>query len=125
MRFFSTAEAMAGHGLSYVKILCSIENVRAVRRKMHFFCESKNLVEYYRTQTGISYPILFNPGGGAVALTGFASRDSFYKYVIHAGADARSTNKKRKRPEKTEERDHGPDGHFAAHDHQCAGPNDD
>jgi glycosyltransferase involved in cell wall biosynthesis len=61
MRFFSTAEAMTGHGLSYVKILRSIENMRVVRQKMHFFCESKNLVEYYRTRIGCLYPILFNP----------------------------------------------------------------
>ena len=61
MRLFSTAEAMDGHGLSYVKILRSIKNVSAVRQKMHFFCESKNLVEYYQARVGELYPILFNP----------------------------------------------------------------
>ncbi len=39
-----------------------------------------------------------------MALTGFASRYSFYKYVVHAGADALSTDKKGKRPKKTEGR---------------------
>ncbi len=33
-----------------------------------------------------------------MALTGFASRYSFYKYVVHAGAGALSTDKKGKRP---------------------------
>ena len=37
-----------------------------------------------------------------IALTGFASRYSFYKYVVHAGSDALSTDKKGKRPKKTE-----------------------
>ena len=39
-----------------------------------------------------------------MALTGFVSRYSFYKYVVHAGADALSTDKKGKRPKKTEGR---------------------
>ena len=38
-----------------------------------------------------------------MALTGFASRYSFYKYVVHAGSDALSTDKKGKRPKTTEE----------------------
>ena len=37
-----------------------------------------------------------------MALTGFASRYSFYKYVVHAGSDALSTDKKGTRPKKTE-----------------------
>jgi len=37
-----------------------------------------------------------------MALTGFASRYSFYKYVVHAGSDALSTDRKGKRPKKTE-----------------------
>jgi glycosyltransferase involved in cell wall biosynthesis len=68
MRLFSTAEAMAGHKLSYVKILRSIEGVRTVRRKMHFFCESKNLVEYYKEQVGCAYPLLFNPEHPSLAV---------------------------------------------------------
>ena len=40
-----------------------------------------------------------------MALTGFASRYSFYKYVVHAGSDALSTDKKGKRPKKTEGRE--------------------
>ena len=40
-----------------------------------------------------------------MALTGFASRYSFYKYVVNAGSDARSTDKKGKRPNKTEGRE--------------------
>jgi glycosyltransferase involved in cell wall biosynthesis len=61
MRFFSTAEAMAGHKLSYVKILKSIEAVHLLREKMHFFCESKNLIDYYEEATGRRYPLLLNP----------------------------------------------------------------
>ena len=68
MRLFSTAEAMAGHKLSYVKILRSIEGVRIVRRRMHFFCESKNLVEYYKGQVGCTYPLLFNPEHPSLAV---------------------------------------------------------
>ena len=41
----------------------------------------------------------------SMALTGFASRYSFYKYVIHAEADALSIDKKGKRPKKTEGRE--------------------
>jgi len=37
--------------------------------------------------------------------TGFASRYSFYKYVVHAGADTLSAGKKGKRPNKTERRE--------------------
>ncbi len=33
----------------------------------------------------------------SMALTGFASRYSFYKYVVHAGSDALSTDKKGKK----------------------------
>jgi transcriptional regulator GlxA family with amidase domain len=40
-----------------------------------------------------------------MALTGFASRYSFYKYVVHKGSDALSTDKKGKRPKKTERRE--------------------
>ena len=40
-----------------------------------------------------------------MTLTGFASRYSFYKYVVHEGSDALSTDKKGKRPNKTEGRD--------------------
>ena len=40
-----------------------------------------------------------------MTLTGFASRYSFYKYVVHAGSDALSTDKKGKRPTKTEGRE--------------------
>lgn len=61
MRFFSTAEAMTGHELSYVKILKSIEAVHLVREKMHFFCESENLIDYYEEATGRRYPLLLNP----------------------------------------------------------------
>jgi glycosyltransferase involved in cell wall biosynthesis len=61
MRFFSTAEAMRGHKLSYVSILKSIASVAAVRRKMQFFCESLNLQDYYESQIGIPFPLLFNP----------------------------------------------------------------
>ena len=39
-----------------------------------------------------------------MALTGFASRYSFYKYVVHAESDAHSTDRKGKRPKKTEGR---------------------
>jgi glycosyltransferase involved in cell wall biosynthesis len=61
MRFFSTAEAMAGHNLSYTKILKSIEAVQTVRDKMHFFCESENLISYYEKAIGHRYPLLLNP----------------------------------------------------------------
>jgi glycosyltransferase involved in cell wall biosynthesis len=61
MRFFSTAEAMAGHKLSYKKILQSIEAVEMLRRKMHFFCESENLISYYEKAIGRRYPLLLNP----------------------------------------------------------------
>lgn len=61
MRFFSTAEAMAGHKLSYTKILRSIESVEILRRKMHFFCESENLIAYYDKAIGRRYPLLLNP----------------------------------------------------------------
>jgi glycosyltransferase involved in cell wall biosynthesis len=61
MRFFSTSEAMRGHKLSYTKILKSIESVEIVRRKMHFFCESENLVSYYEKAIGRRYPLLLNP----------------------------------------------------------------
>jgi glycosyltransferase involved in cell wall biosynthesis len=61
MRFFSTAEAMSGHKLSYRKILQSIESVEIVRQKMHFFCESENLISYYEETTGRRYPLLLNP----------------------------------------------------------------
>ena len=37
-----------------------------------------------------------------MTLTGFASRYSFYKYVVHAGSDALSTDQKGRRPKKTE-----------------------
>jgi len=37
-----------------------------------------------------------------MALTGFASRYSFYKYVVHAGSDALSTDKQGKRPKTSE-----------------------
>src|SRR6202140_5139583 len=40
-----------------------------------------------------------------MALTGFASRYSFYKYVVHAESDAHSTDRKGKRPKKTEGRE--------------------
>ena len=40
-----------------------------------------------------------------MALTGFASRYSFYKYVVHAGSDALSTDKKEKRQNKTKRRE--------------------
>ena len=38
----------------------------------------------------------------SMALTGFASRYSFYKYVVHAGLDGLSTDTKGKRPKTTE-----------------------
>src|SRR5438132_13602078 len=41
----------------------------------------------------------------SMALTGFASRYSFYKYVVHAGSDALSTDKKEKRQNKTKRRE--------------------
>jgi glycosyltransferase involved in cell wall biosynthesis len=68
LRFFSTAEAMAGHKLSYTKVLRSILAVRAVREKMTFFCESANLVAYYKQATGIEFPLLFNPEHPALGL---------------------------------------------------------
>lgn len=74
MRFFSTAEAMAGHRLSYIKILRSIESVAIVRRKMHFFCESVNLVDYYEQRAGKRFPLLFNPESPSLALV----RDSLW-----------------------------------------------
>ena len=61
MRFFSTAEAMAGHKLSYTKILKSIVSVAAVRERMQFFSESENLVDYYERAVGVRFPQLFNP----------------------------------------------------------------
>lgn len=72
MRFFSTAEAMRGHKLSYVRILRSIMAVRAVRERMRFFCESRNLVAYYEEQVGVRFPLLFNPEHPGLAL----ARDS-------------------------------------------------
>lgn len=60
-RFFSTAEAMAGHKLSYVKILKSILATRSISSRMHFFCESENLITYYAQNTGAEFPLLLNP----------------------------------------------------------------
>jgi hypothetical protein len=68
MRFFSTAEAMKGHKLSYTRILKSIEAVEVVRHKMHFFCESENLIAYYEKEVGRRYPLLFNPEHPSLAL---------------------------------------------------------
>jgi len=68
MRFFSTAEAMAGHKLSYTRILRSIESMKLVRRKMHFFCESENLISYYEQAVGRRYPLLLNPEHPSLAL---------------------------------------------------------
>jgi glycosyltransferase involved in cell wall biosynthesis len=67
MRFFSSSEAMAGHKLSYSKILRSIEAVQAVRNRMHFFCESENLIKYYEDAVGRRFPLLFNPEHPALA----------------------------------------------------------
>ncbi|WBO60417.1 glycosyltransferase [Acidocella sp. MX-AZ03] len=61
MRFFSTAEAMGGHRLSYVKILRSILAVSFLRNRMSFFTESRNLLSYYLKETGGEFPLLFNP----------------------------------------------------------------
>lgn len=83
MRFFSTAEAMTGHGLSYTKILRSIGSVEAVSRRMHFFCESKNLIEYYRARTDTLYPILFNPVHPSAAVV----RDSAWRDSNLGGED--------------------------------------
>lgn len=60
-RFFSTAEAMRGHALSYVKILRSILATRSVRERMTFFVESVNLQAYYLDEVGERFEILFNP----------------------------------------------------------------
>ncbi len=68
LRLFSTAEAMAGHKLSYTKILKSILSVGVVRARMHFFCESRNLIEYYKDATGIAFPLLLNPEHPALQL---------------------------------------------------------
>jgi len=84
MRFFSTAEAMAGHRLSYVKILKSIASVRIVRERMSFFCESRNLITYYEEEVGRSYPLLFNPEHPSLA----AVRASSWTDTALAGGKA-------------------------------------
>jgi glycosyltransferase involved in cell wall biosynthesis len=68
MRFFSTAEAMAGHKLSYTKILKSIASTPCVSRRLQFFCESRNLRKYYRREAGADFPILLNPEHPSLAM---------------------------------------------------------
>ncbi len=75
MRFFSTAEAMRGHGLSYVKILRSILAVRSVAARMRFLVESRNLADYYHQQMGVRLPLMLNPEHPALAL----ARDSAWR----------------------------------------------
>lgn len=68
MRFFAAAEAMAGHKLSYTKILRSIASTACVSHKMQFFCESMNLQKYYRREAGGDFPMLLNPEHPSLAM---------------------------------------------------------